>query len=255
MVSRTLTLVIAAGAGCGPALAQVGGALVDQTRITPSPTRTLTPENRGDIFMARKMYREAIETFLEEPKKTAVIYNKVGIAYHQLPNQLDMAKKYYEMALKINHNYGEALNNIGTVYYARKNFRRAITYYNRALKINESASVYSNLGTAFFARKEYEKATEAYQKAFSMDPDVFEHKSNFGTLLQDRNVEERAKFHYYLAKMYAKAGRNELALQYVRKALEEGFKDRQKLNEDPEFEALRDTPEFQELLTLEPRVL
>ncbi|HEV3332268.1 MAG TPA: tetratricopeptide repeat protein [Bryobacteraceae bacterium] len=255
MVSRTLTLVIAAGAGCGSALAQVGGALVDQTRIAPSPTRSLTPENRGDIFMARKMYREAIETFLEEPKKTAVIYNKVGIAYHQLPNQMDLAKKYYEMALKLNRNYGEALNNIGTVYYARKNFRRAITYYNRALKINESASVYSNLGTAFFARKEYEKATEAYQKAFSMDPEVFERKSNFGTLLQDRNVEERAKFHYYLAKMYAKAGRNELALQYVRKALEEGFKDKQKLNQDPEFEALRDTPEFQELLTLEPRVL
>jgi len=41
----------------------------------------------------------------------------------------------------------------------------------------------------------------------------------------------------------------------VRKALEEGFKDKQKLNDDPEFEALRDTPEFQELLTMEPRVL
>jgi hypothetical protein len=68
-------------------------------------------------------------------------------------------------------------------------------------------------------------------------------------------VEERAKFHYYLAKMYAKSGRNELALQYVRKALEEGFKERNKLTEDPEFQALRDTPEFKELLALEPRVL
>lgn len=254
MVSRMLTLVIAAGAGCGFALAQAGGALVDQTRTTSSPIRNLTPESRGDIFMARKMYREAVETFLEEPKKTAVIYNKVGIAYHQM-QQLDAAKKNYEQAVKLKHDYSEALNNIGTVYYAQKNFRRAITYYNRALRINESASIYSNLGTAYFARKQYEKATDAYQTAFSMDPEVFERKSNYGTLLQDRNVEERAKFHYYLAKMYAKAGRTELALQYVRKALEEGFKDKQKLNEDPEFEALRDTPEFKELLTMEPRVL
>jgi len=254
MVSRTLAVVFAAGAVCASALAQAGGALVDQTRPTPSPARTLTPETRGDILMARKEYREAIEAFQEEPKKTAVIYNKVGIAYHQL-QQLDSAKKNYEQAVKLKHDYSEALNNIGTVYYAKKNYRRAIGYYNRALKLNESASIYSNLGTAYFARKQYDMATDAYQKAFSLDPEVFEHKSNYGTLLQDQNVEERAKFHYYLAKMYAKAGRNELALQYVRKALEEGFKDKQKLNDDPEFEALRDTPEFKELLTMEPRVL
>ena len=253
MFSRTLALVFAA-AGCASALAQGGGALVDQTKPASQPAHGLTPETRGDILMARKMYREAIDTFSEEPHKTAVIYNKIGIAYHQL-QQLDAAKKNYEQAVKLKHDYADALNNIGTVYYAKKNYRRAISYYNRALRINESASVYSNLGTALFARKQYDEASDAYQKAFSLDPDVFEHKSNYGTLLQDQNVEERAKFHYYLAKMYAKAGRNELALQYVRKALEEGFKDKKKLNEDPEFEALRDTPEFQELLTIEPKVL
>ena len=254
MVSRTLALVFAAAAGCAAALAQAGGALVDQTKPAPAPSHQLTPEGRGDILMARKMYREAIEVFLEEPKKTPVLYDKIGIAYHQL-QQLDQAKKYYELALKTKHDYSEALNNIGTVYYAKKNYRRAIGYYNRALKINESASVYSNLGTAYFARKEYDKATDSYQRAFNLDPDVFEHKSNYGTLLQDSNVEERAKFHYYLAKMYAKAGRNELALQYVRKALEEGFKDKEKLEKDPEFQALREMPEFKELLTAEQRVL
>jgi len=254
MVSRMLALVFAAGAGCASAMAQAGGALVDQTKPPASPARTLTPESRGDILMARKEYREAIETFQEEPKKTAVIYNKIGIAYHQL-QQLDHAKKNYEQALKLKHDYSEALNNIGTVYYAQKRYSRAISYYKRALRLNESASIYSNLGTAYFARKQYPEMSDAYQRAYNLDPEVFERKSAYGTLLQDRNVEERAKFHYYLAKMYAKAGRNELALQYVRKALEEGFKDKQKLNEDPEFEVLRDTPEFKELLTMEPRVL
>jgi hypothetical protein len=55
--------------------------------------------------------------------------------------------------------------------------------------------------------------------------------------------------------LYAKASRNELALQYLRKALEEGFKDKKKLEQDTEFQALRDLPEFKELLALEPRVL
>ncbi len=56
-------------------------------------------------------------------------------------------------------------------------------------------------------------------------------------------------------RLYAKAGQNERALQYIRKALEEGFTERKKLMEDPEFATLRDLPEFKELLALEPRVL
>jgi tetratricopeptide (TPR) repeat protein len=250
MGSRMIPFVVAAAA-CLPASAQ---ALVDQTKTTPPPTRTLTLEERGDIMMARKMYREAIDAFQSDTNKTAVLYNKIGIAYHQL-QQLDYAKKYYEQALKVKRDYAEALNNIGTVYYAKKSYRRAIGYYKRALRLSDSASIYSNLGTAYFARKEYKAATDAYQEALNRDPEVFEHKSNYGTLLQDRNVEERARFHYYLAKMYAKSGRTELALQYVRKCLEEGFKEKKKLVEDPEFQSLRELDEFKELMATEQRVL
>ena len=68
-------------------------------------------------------------------------------------------------------------------------------------------------------------------------------------------MEEKAKFHYALAKLYAATGRQDLALQYLRKALEEGFRDRKKLEQDPEFQSMRELPEFEELLALEPRVL
>ena len=74
-------------------------------------------------------------------------------------------------------------------------------------------------------------------------------------MLEERNVEERAKYHYYVAKLYAKSGRTELALQYLRKALEEGLKDRKQLEKDPEFASLRDLQAFKDLLALEPRVL
>jgi tetratricopeptide (TPR) repeat protein len=252
MVSRLFGTAFAFAFFC--CLSPAQNALIDRTSPRPIPTTALSPEARGDIYMARKMYREALEMFRSEPHKTAVIYNKIGIAYHQL-QQLDAARKSYAQALKIKKNYAEALNNIGTVYYAKKSYRRAIGYYKRALRISQTASIYSNLGTAYFARKQYQQATDAYQEALNLDPQVFESKSTYGTLVEDRNIAERAKFHYYLAKMYAKTGRNELAMQYVRKALEEGFKDREKFNQDPEFQALRDMPEFQELLTLEPRVL
>ena len=218
----------------------------------------LTLEMRGDIYMARKMYREAIDTFRSANLKDPVLLNKTGIAYHQMM-QLDNARKSYEQALKYKKDYVEAINNLGTVYYAKKNYRRAISWYNKALKLapteSRSASIYMNLGTAHFARKKYKDAMEAYQTAMTLDPDVFERHGNFGVMLEERTVEERAKYHFYLARLYAKGGRHELAIQYLRKSIEEGLKDKAKMLADPEFAALKELPEFQVLLTLEPRVL
>jgi len=219
------------------------------------PTPTLTAEQRADILMARKMYREAVEVYKEAPLDSAIIWNKLGIAHHQM-QLLDEARKHYEKAVKLNPRYSEAINNLGTIYYSKRSFRKAITQYNKALKLSpNSASIYSNLGTALFARKKYKEASESYQKALALDPEVFEHRSSYGTLLLERSVAEKAKFHYYLAKTYASAGNHERAIQYIRMALEEGFKERQKLLEDPEFAKLRETAEFKELMAVEPRVL
>ena len=218
------------------------------------PKPPLTPEMRGDIFMARRMYREAIEAYQSVNPPTAVILNKIGIAYHQL-GDLKMARKMYERALKLNKKYAEAINNIGTVHYARKSYRRAISAYKKALAINpDSASIYSNLGTAYFARRDYRRAIECYEKAISLDPEVFERRGTQGVLLQERSVEERAKFHYHIAKVYAKAGRNDLALFYIRKSLEEGFKEKKRYLEESEFAELRKLPEFEEIMKIEPRV-
>jgi tetratricopeptide (TPR) repeat protein len=210
---------------------------------------------RGDIFMARKMYREAAEVYQTGPADSAVLANKIGIAYHQMLD-MERAKKSYERALKLKPNYAEAINNLGTIYYAAQSYRRAITQYKKALRITpDSASILSNLGTGYFARKNYQLAFTTYQRALAIDPDVFEHRSTMGILLQERRVEDRAMFHYYLAKTYAKAGDIEHALIYIRKSLEEGFKEREKFNKDPEFAAVRKNPEFDQILTAEHKVI
>ena len=246
-------------AGVVPATAQLVSKSVPAPSavegITEPAKPDLSPETRGDILMARKMYREAIEVYSVGADSNAILSNKLGIAYHQML-QLDTARKYYVQAIRLNAKYAEAINNLGTIYYARKQYRRAIGQYNKAIKLAPtSASIYSNLGTAEFSRKKYKEASDAYQKALELDPEVFEHRNASGTLLQERSVEERAKFHYYLAKTYAKAGNQERALQYIRKAIEEGFKDREKFTKEPEFASLKELPEFQELLKMEPRVL
>ena len=220
------------------------------------PTRPpLTPELRGDIYMARKMYREAIDTYRQGPEDSAVIANKIGIAFHQLM-EFDLAKKNYQRAIKLDPKYPEAINNLGTIYYAQKSYKRAISYYDRALKYSSpTASIYANLGAAYFGRKDYKRATDWYEAALKLDPDVFEHHSSFGTLMQERTVEERATFHLYLAKMYAKSGANDRAIIYLRKALEEGCKDRNKISDMPEFASLKTDPAFKQLMLENPKPL
>jgi tetratricopeptide (TPR) repeat protein len=225
------------------------------TQVPKKPAVVLTPELRGDIFMAEKRFREAAEMYQENSKGSAVMLNKTGIAYHQML-QLNVAEKYYRMSLRVDPKYSEAVNNLGTVYYAKKSYRRAINLYKKALRINpESGSIWSNLAMGYFSRNDEVHAQEALQMALKLDPEVFEHRSTQGVLLQERSVGERSKFHYYLAHTYAQAGRIDLAMQYIRKALEEGFKERKKIEEDPAFAEMRELPEFKELLASEPRVL
>jgi tetratricopeptide (TPR) repeat protein len=215
----------------------------------------ISPELRGDIYMARKMYREAIDMYRQGPADSAVLSNKIGIAFHQLM-LLNLAKKSYEHAIKLDPKYPEAINNLGTIYYAQKSYRRSIGYYKKALRYSTpTASIYANLGAAYFARRNYKQASDCYEQALKLDPEVFEHHGNFGTMMQERTVEERAMFHLYLAKMYAKSGATERALIYLRKALEEGVKDRKKIPDMPEFSLLKTNADFVQLLAENPKPL
>src|SRR5438046_8312873 len=104
MLFRPVSVVLATSAfvtalSATLAFSQTNNALLDGTKVPPpalAPPKTpLSPEMRGDIFMARKMYREAVESFSEGSPKDPVLKNKTGIAFHQLL-QLDYARKNYE---------------------------------------------------------------------------------------------------------------------------------------------------------------
>ncbi len=119
----------------------------------------------------------------------------------------------------------------------------------------DTASFWSNLGTAWYSRGSFDLMNQAYAKALQLDPDVFEKHGTVGTRMLDRGVADKARYHFEMARLYAVTGKNELALQYLRKALEEGFKEKDKSQQAKEFSALRETQEFKDLMALEPRVL
>jgi tetratricopeptide (TPR) repeat protein len=228
--------------------------LVDRTQRQaelPAVAENLTYEKRADIFMARKMYREAVEAYrlaLGEQPNSPQLHNKLGIAYHH-QMLFDDARKSYERAVKLDKTFAQARNNLGTIFYAAKRYKKAAGTYKKALEYApQSASIHSNLGMAHFARRKYKDASKEFMVALQLDPNVFETRSSVGTLLQERSIEDRAKYHYYLAKTYAAVGMHDRALLYLRKALEEGFKDRKRIPNEPEFEVFLDNAEFQRLV-------
>jgi len=207
------------------------------------------------MYMARKMFREAIETYSRIEPTTPVALNMIGIAYQQ---QFDhaAARQYYERAIRARPNYAEAINNLGTLYYVQRNYRRATALYKRALALQpRSASIHVNLGMAWLARHNDAQWKSNLQSALELDPDIFERRGNSGVLIEERSTTARAEFDYYLARLYAKRGNSELALQYIRKALESGFKERRRLLKDEDFVAVRALPEFNELMKQPPKTL
>ena len=228
-----------------------------QTPAQPAPP-SFTPmsaEDHGDLYMVRKMFREAIASYKNAPQDSPVIWDKIGIAWHNLGN-FGLARANYEHALKLDKNYAEAINNIGTVFYAQKKYRTAINRYKRAIELAPNrASFWSNLGTAYYSQGKFPEMMEAYNKAIALDPDVFEHRGIVGTEMQDRTVADRARYHFELARLYAKVGKDDLAIQYLRHSFEEGFRDKDKVRKSPEFADLLEKPEFIELMALDPRVL
>jgi tetratricopeptide (TPR) repeat protein len=163
------------------------------------------------------------------------------------------AKHLFERAMKSNRQFPEATNNLGVVYYNMRSYGKAVKYYHRAIGMNnDSASFHSNLGTAYFAQRKYEKASREYAMALSLDPDIFERHSQAGITAQMSSPEERARYSYVIAKMFATRGDVDRCLLYLKKAMEEGYKVAEGFEKDREFASYRKDPRFLTLLNHTP---
>ncbi|MFZ1135596.1 MAG: hypothetical protein WAN69_11645, partial [Candidatus Korobacteraceae bacterium] len=106
-----------------------------------------------------------------------------------------------------------------------------------------------------FSQHKFDKAAEEYHTAFQIDPDIFQRVSKTGVMAQSSSPEDRAAFSFMVAKMYAQAGDLDRSLEYLRKAMEEGYKNIDKVYTDSEFASLRTDKRFTELMTQKPQAI
>ncbi len=233
----------------------------EQVQIMPPQLRTIDPpsaeasaadlENRGDQLRAQKLYLDALDYYraaMNKDKASPRLLNKIGIA-QLLMQRYAEARKSFEHSIKSDRKFADAYNNLGVVMYEQRKYGAAVKEYRKAIAIDaSSASFFSNLGAALFSKKEFEPAVKAYQKAVEIDPDVFERSSRGGVQAQLPSPEDRAHYDYTVAKLYAKMGFSDRSLEYLRKAMEEGYKDFKNVYKDSEFAELRKDKRFAELV-------
>ena len=221
------------------------------TRAKPS---TLSLEEQADVQMVRKRYREAVKCYALALDQVggfnARLWNKLGIAQQQQMNYR-AARKAYQEAIHLRHDFAEPWNNMGTTYALQNKFQKSLEWYRHAIKLSpRSATFHFNLGTSYYHLRRYTGAIIEYRTAFLLDPKVLTERSLKGMEVQALCV--NAEYFYYLAKVLASLGRAEEAVRYLRRAFEEGFRDFKRLQLDPDFQKINQEPAYVELVTKPP---
>jgi tetratricopeptide (TPR) repeat protein len=233
----------------------------EQVQIAPPLLRGVDPpaqdatasalELQADQLRSQKLYLDALDYYraaLHKGANEAPLLNKIGIV-ELLMQRYKEARKSFEHSIKADHNYADAYNNLGVILYETKKYGGAVKEYEKAIERDgSSASFFSNLGAAYFSKKDFEHAVTAYQHALELDADVFARTSRNGVQAQLPSPEDRARYNYTVAKLYAKMGLSEQSLEYLKRAMEAGYKDLKNVYKDQEFAELRKSPRFTELM-------
>ncbi len=131
--------------------------------------------NTGLSFMQVGDYSSAIENFMKAEsirKNDPKLYHAMGLAYMG-KGLLKESLSYFEKALKINPDYSEARNNFGVVLYQLGRFDEAIREFEKVLSdvlYKTPQQAYLNLGLVYYAKGDIRRAVFYFKKAISVDP-------------------------------------------------------------------------------------
>ncbi|MBZ5663557.1 MAG: tetratricopeptide repeat protein [Acidobacteriia bacterium] len=210
----------------------------EATQVSMGSMTVSELEKAGDAARMQKNYPEAIQYFqaaVRKDKKNWTLYNKLGMA-EMKNNDLRAARSDFERAAKRNPKSAEAVNNIGAVDFVKRNYGSAAKYFKKAVALDETrATFHVNLGAAWFGQNKVDRAVIEYTRALELEPDILKQDSRAGAVAQISSPEERARYAYMLAKIYARRGDVDNCLQCLKKAKEEGYRNLAGVYKEEEF--------------------
>jgi len=236
-------------------------------QVTPITIRRAEPpaanataeelESAGDRLQAEEAHLDALDYYqaaLAKNPGNARLCNKLGIVELQMQRYKE-ARKHFEKAIKIERMFASAYNNLGSVYYGQRKYGSAIKQYRKAIQLQPAvASFHANMGAAYFAKKDFEAAGMSYARALELDPDVLERHARSGISAQLPQSVDLAQYAFVMAKLYARTGAIDRSLEYLQRAIAEGFKGMERVFKDSDFTGLRKDPRFADLMAAQPLV-
>ena len=96
-------------------------------------------ESSGLNPESERLYAKALEMLQPSPTILHNIYGSMAMARHKIA-QFEDAIKYYELSYKYNPKNISALSSIGYCYERMKNYKKALEYYERYIKLGKPGS-------------------------------------------------------------------------------------------------------------------
>ncbi|MCK5761010.1 MAG: tetratricopeptide repeat protein, partial [Candidatus Delongbacteria bacterium] len=142
--------------------------------VKKSPDKFRPNYNTAEALKRNGYLDKALNFYLKAYKLDSNSYgtcNNIGNIYYE-KKDIEEAKKFYGLAIEINPNYSKTLNNLANIYFTEKNYTEAETYYLQAIKINEKyIDALFNLGNLYYFTGRNQEALESYLKVISIQPD------------------------------------------------------------------------------------
>jgi tetratricopeptide (TPR) repeat protein len=210
-------------------------------RHLPDPA-TASPqalEQQADILRARRFPEDAMDYYkyaMARGGNVPSLTNKLGLTELEMKN-IELARSYFQRAVKLNKKDGEAWNNLGAVEFLDGQNLAAVSDYKKAIKLEKRQAVYhANLANAYFETKNYNGARREIAEALKLDPQVFERREGVGGVAAHvLSSQDRARLSFEMAKMYARSGMQEEMLHSLAMAAEAGMDVQREMLKDPDL--------------------
>ncbi len=195
-------------------------------------------------FFKKKIYRPvficfAITVFsailvnwkiMPEDGFTANTYYNLGCGL-EAQDDLPEATRYYQDALQLNPNHVMAHNNMGVVFLKQGKPDKALSHLSTALRLKpDLPNTHMNMGICLFHLGRLHDALHHFTEVVYIDPD-------YSTTV-----------YYNIACIYSQLNKVETSLQWLEKAVNNGYNNWDQIKTDRDLENLRRSPSFKKFI-------